>query len=345
MFGISSLIGGTDFSLLSVLLTGSVGGFTSGFLGTGCGIIITPLLMDFGLPPFVAIPTQLCHAVGTNFTSFLSYKRRTDVDYLFAFFILVGGCFGAFLEWIFLKNANNPEVILHKFSYIYIGILIVFGSIMLFQSIVTLKYPAKKITQYKLMMRKWMQYLPLHKVFGRFRVEASVTIPIFIGLMSGILVASLGGGSNLFIAPVITYLIGRISPVVYGTTAMASFVVTALVALIYASQHYCCDIALVLLLFVGASFGSWLGVKLTYKIRRSYINIISSGVMFFMAGKQLIKVLNANSAMSNYTLSTSEGIIVHPVRYTSMCIILVMIIAYFYERTLEKISKTRWFRK
>lgn len=345
MFVISSAIAGTDFNLLTVLITGIVGGFVSGFLGTGCGIIIAPLLMDFGLPPFVAISTQLCHAVGTNFISFLSYKRRTDVDYLFAFFILVGGGVGAFLEWIFLKNATNPDVILHKFLYVYIGILSVFGTIMLYQSATSWKYSTDKTTQYKLMMRKWMQYLPLHKVFRRFRTEVSILIPILIGLLAGMLVASLGGGSNLFMSPIITYLIGRISPVVYGTVAMASFILTALVALIYASQHYCCEISLVLLLFAGASFGSWCGVKLTYKVRRYYINIISSLVMFFMAGKQLIKILYNNETLVTLTLPIQQSPIHHPIKYTCICIVLVIIIAYFYERVLEKISKTRWFRR
>jgi uncharacterized membrane protein YfcA len=194
-------------------------------------------------------------------------------------------------------------------------------------------------------MHKWMLYLPWHKVFGRFRVEISVIIPIFIGLLTGILVASLGGGSNLFMAPIITFLIGRLSPVVYGTAAMASFVITALVSLIYASQNYCCDIVLVLLLFAGASFGSWCGVKLTYKVRRYYINVLSSLVMFFMAGKQLMKVLNTDCSIVSPKISICENYITHPIWYTGMYIVLITTIAYLYEHILEKISKTRWFRK
>ena len=65
-----------DLNAFFVFITGLAGGFVSGFLGIGCGIIITPILMQLGVPPVVAIPTQLCHAVGTNFSGFLLYKRK-----------------------------------------------------------------------------------------------------------------------------------------------------------------------------------------------------------------------------------------------------------------------------
>ncbi len=342
---ISPIIG-IHFNPLVMLLTGTFGGFVSGFLSTGCGIIITPLLISLGLPPFVAVSTQLCHAVGTNFISFLVYKRKTDVDFTLAFCILVGGSIGAFCEWIFLKHATNPQTIMQKFLYVYIAVLSIFGFVTLRRSFITRKRLKNTVTNYNLVMRKWMKYLPIHKVFVRSRSEMSVFIPILLGVLTGMLVASLGGGSNLFMAPILTYLIGRISPVVYGTVSMASFVITVFVTFAYSFQHYCCDIVIVLLLFAGASFGSWCGVKLTYKVSRYYIGIISGSLMLCLAGKQVCKIINnprCFEAQQQNFMPTS--IDVHPVMYTFTCIILIMIIAYFHERFLEKVSKTRWFRK
>lgn len=344
MFETIPLSIGTFFSPTMIFCTGVIGGLIAGFLGIGCGVVITPLLMDLGIPPLIAIPTQLCHAVGTNLTSFLSYKRKMDVDYLLAFYILVGGCIGAFFEWIFLK-LTNPQVILHKFLYVYIGILSIFGLIMLYQSFIAWKKAKVKITKYKIRMHKWMLYLPFHKIFGRSRTEMSVLIPIFLGLLTSMLVASLGGGSSIFMTPIIIYLIGRISPVVYGTVSMAGFIITSLVAVVYSTQYYCCDIIVMLLLFAGASIGSWCGVKLTYRISRYYINIISSLVIFFMIGKQIDKIINPKQIKFGTLTSIPSTILEHPVQYTISCITAVIIIAYFYEGILEKISKTRWFRR
>ena len=123
-----------SISLLNTIGIGLLGGFVSGFLGIGCGIIITPLLVDLGLSPLVAIPTQLCHSVGTNFANFLSYAHKKDVDFHLALYILLGGILGSVCEWIFLRLVNDKQVIINKFLYIYIFVLIIFGFVMLKQS-------------------------------------------------------------------------------------------------------------------------------------------------------------------------------------------------------------------
>ena len=345
MFEIVSPIIGIHLNPLVMLVIGVIGGLISGFLSTGCGLIITPLLIDLGLPPCVAIPTQLCHAVGTNFTNFLVYKRKSDVDFILVMYILLGGCIGTFCEWLFLKNATNPQTILNKFLYIYVAILGIFGLITLYQSFYTLNRSKNTIKKYSIMMRKWMTYLPYHKVFGRSRTEMSVLVPIGLGIITGMLVASLGGGSNLFMAPILTYLIERISPVVYGTVSMASFVITVLITFVYASQNYCCDIIIVMILFAGASFGSWCGVKLSYKVPRYRISIISGVVMLCMAGKQVYKIFNCQQGSSSLKVLMPDIIVSNPNKYTLFCVSLIIIVAYFYEKILENFSKTRWFRK
>ena len=104
-----------SITCLNTIGIGLLGGFVSGFLSIGCGIIITPLLVDLGLSPFVAIPTQLCHSVGTNFSNFLTYAHKRDVDFHLAFYILIGGVFGSACEWIFLKYVTDKQVIINKF--------------------------------------------------------------------------------------------------------------------------------------------------------------------------------------------------------------------------------------
>lgn len=332
-----------SISLLNTVGIGLLGGFVSGFLGIGCGIIITPLLVDLGLSPFVAIPTQLCHSVGTNFANSLSYAHKMDVDFHLAFYILLGGILGAACEGIFLKFATDKQVIVTKFLYIYILVLIIFGFVMLNQSFQEWKKSKSKKIIYSVSMRHWMLYLPFHKIFSRSRTEMSILIPIFLGFVTGLLVASLGGGSNLFMAPIITYLIGRISPVVYGTTAFSGFIITSIVAIIYAINNYYCDMSLVLMLFVGAALGSWIGVKLSYKIPRYLLNVIASIITFFMAGKQIKKLLNPVNV--NTTDSFNSNITRHSVKYTILCIIIIMLLSYIYKMVLNFLAEKIHTRK
>lgn len=321
-------------NLINIILTGYLGGLASGLLGIGCGIIIVPALSFFGIPPFIALASQLCHSAATNFNNFLHYAKNNDVDFQLAFYIVLGGCVGAFTEWIFLKNTSASQII-SKARYIYVCTLFIFGIIMLCQSFNTWKKSKSIHKTYTVGMHRWMLYLPFHKIFTRSRTEMSILIPIFLGFLTGILVAALGGGNNLFMAPIITYLIGRISPTVYGTTALAGLIITSIVAIIYANNHCTCDISLVLSLFSGAIIGAQCGIFLFYKIPRFITNGISSLVIFMMACMQLHKIIETNSEIETFTYSN----ILNPEIYTVKCLILVLCISYIYNKVTKYITK------
>ena len=330
-----------------ILFTGLFGGFVSGFLGLGCGVIITPALMEFGIPPLIAVATQLCHAVGTNLTSFLTYKRKMDVDFHLAIYILIGGMIGAMFEWIILRNSDDSTFAFKKFVYVYIIILLIFGVIMLYQSYK--EWENRDVSKYtkSVSMRRWMLHLPFHKVFVRSRAEMSILVPLFIGFLAGLLVSSLGGGNNLFMAPIITYLIGRISPVVYGTTALSGCIITAVIALIYSSSDYCCDIVFVMLLFAGASIGSWIGVRTSYKIKRHFIYAIGACVVFMMSARQISNVINGSfSNTYNFKADLTQSLIGKivendPVMYTVLCILLIAVIAFCCEKLMHQFYARR----
>ena len=340
-------ISGVCLNPILIFLTGLFGGFVSGFLGLGCGVIITPILMEFGIPPMIAVATQLCHAVGTNLTNFLTYKRKMDVDFHLAVYLLFGGMLGAIFEWLMLKYSSDSKFIFNKFVYVYICILVIFGIVMFFQSFREWKHNDSKKYTKSVSMRRWMLYLPWHRIFVRSRTEMSVLIPIFVGFLAGLLVSSLGGGNNLFMAPIITYLISRISPVVNGTIALVGGVITTVIALVYSTSGYCCDMFFVLLLFAGASFGSWIGVRLSYKIPRHSLYAMGAVLVFIMASRQIYKLvhhsfssavgLKADLARSILGSIVSDD----PVTYTLVCIGLIVIIAFSCERFMQSLYEKR----
>ncbi len=348
MFKIFFPISGLFFDPFLIFSTGLFGGFVSGFLGLGCGVIITPFLMELGIPPLMAVSTQLCHAVGTNLSSFLSYNRKKDVDFQLVLFILMGGILGASCEWITLKFSHSSRVVVNKFAYIYIITLIIFGIIMMIQSIKVFIHRSNSGYNVSVMMRRWMLYIPFHKIFRRSRAEMSCLVPIFVGFLAGLIVASLGGGNNLFMAPIITYLIGRISPVVYGTTSLAGCFITSIVVLVYAESGYYCDFLFVLFLFAGASIGSFIGVRLTYNIKRHYINAISSIVVFIMASRLAFKTFGSSSYQSSQKIMMEspkskmfEFANGNVILYTILCIIMICVVAISVEKLLQSFSEKR----
>ncbi|MHA1558746.1 MAG: sulfite exporter TauE/SafE family protein [Alphaproteobacteria bacterium] len=327
---------------LFILLLGVLGGFSSGMFGISSGIIVVPCLMTLGVSPFIAVASQLNNSIGTDLIGFLSYRRRHSVDFSLAFYLCVGGFIGSITEIYllnFLQSNDNSHIKLKIFYMIILGI---FASVMIFQNLKGTFAPFKKKSK-QLSMHNWMIYLPLHRVFLRSRTEISIIVLITVGFFSALLAAILGGGNSLFILPIIAYLINRSSPVVIGTTFLASFVITIFVTLVYNLKSDPFDILLVLLLITGGTLGSQIGVRLSIFFRRAFLGLSAGIILFLVSIKFMANIFISTSTLEssmtvkvNYVSSISLFSEKHPFIYSLFGIISVISIAFITEHFLHK---------
>jgi uncharacterized membrane protein YfcA len=315
--------------------------------------------MMIGIPPMVAVPSQLCNAIGTNFIGFLNYWRHHDVDFALAWYLFVGGVIGAALEMVVLNFLNTYGASPHmNVTGAYMVILGFLGSLMLYQNVKALISPPKK--ERAIMMRHWMIYFPWHRIFTRARTEMSVLVPIFVGILTGILTSTLGGGNNLFMLPIVSYLIGRTSPCVSGTALLASFTITIAVTLFHGFSQSPSDWLLVLILLIGSSIGSQIGVKIGYKIPRIYVGLLGSMVILLICAKfsydffehngepVTMPTIELSSAVDNHFLASalesapdwSRWIVkfayYYPGMYSFSGIFGVILLGFFIERFLRR---------
>ncbi len=83
-------------SLWSILFTGLLGGFFSGLLGIGGGILYLPLMVYFlGLPTKMAIGTSLFSIVLAGAYGTFSHAYQGNVELLGGILLLLGGVIGA----------------------------------------------------------------------------------------------------------------------------------------------------------------------------------------------------------------------------------------------------------
>ncbi|RZI46738.1 sulfite exporter TauE/SafE family protein [Candidatus Finniella inopinata] len=274
---------GLSFNALTILAVGLVGGVVSSSLGIGSGVIVTPaLLMLIGVPPLVAVTSQMGNAIGVNLMGFLGYWRKRDVDFSLGFYLFLGGILGAFTEiWLLTRLRHSSDN--HGMAIVYIVVLGVLATLLSIQSIKALFKP--KSVQRSVMMRPWMIYFPFHKIFIRSRTEISILIPILVGLGTGLLTSTLGGGNSLFMMPIISYLIGRVSPVVQGTTLFAAFLITTVVTVIHCFTRMPFDLVLVFMLLIGGTLGSKLGLFISYIFPRQFLGLLGAGVIYLIAAK------------------------------------------------------------
>lgn len=285
-------IAGHNFNALTILVVGLVGGVVSNSLGIGSGIVVTPALLTLiGVPPFVAVTSQMGNAIGINCMGFLSYWRRRDIDFSLGAYLFVGGALGVSAE-IWLLRCFHKDTVGEKMVFVYTIVLTALATLLLIQNIKAIFSPK---TSYKgVIMRHWMIYFPWHRIFIRSRTEISILVPLAVGFGTGLITASLGGGNNLVMLPIISYLIGRISPVVQGTTLFASFMITFVATGIQCFAYTPFDLLLVLILMIGGTIGSKIGVFISYYVPRYYLGIVGSLVIYSISAKFIFDFKNHN---------------------------------------------------
>ena len=272
------------FTFIGIGLTGGV---ITGLLGLGGGMTITPLLIMIGVPPLAAVTNQVNSALGITFTGFLSYFRQNDVDVKLGIVAMCGGFIGVFVG---VKSAawfEKKGVMLFVMSLGYIVVLFSMGTLLLWQSLKNLKNKDKYQPVSK--TPGWLENLPLKTNFPRLRLTMSVWVPFGLGSLNAFLTVLLGIGNGVVMLPLLTYLIGRTSPVVYGTSQLASVVMFLSTTFLMTLETASLDLVLVFFLLIGGTIGTQVGVYLSYFFRRVYLGIGGAVVIYaiglnFLAG-------------------------------------------------------------
>ncbi|MFT3974640.1 MAG: sulfite exporter TauE/SafE family protein [Amaricoccus sp.] len=260
---------------LGLLLIGAMVGLLSGLFGVGGGFILTPLLFFIGIPPTVAVASAANQIAGSSFSAFLAHMRRKTVDFRMGSVLLVGGLIGSFLgvrAFEILRSKGQFELVV---SLLYVVMLGTIGSLMLAESVRTLR--RAKDPNAALVRRKrhtWAHGLPLKMRFHTSKLYVSAIPPFVIGLLVGILAAIMGVGGGFIMVPAMIYLIGMPTKVVVGTSVFQFLFVTAFTAILHATQSGTVDVLLAVILLLGGVIGAQVGVALAARLRAEQLRIL-----------------------------------------------------------------------
>lgn len=111
-----------------VYLIGIVGGFVSGFLGTGGGLIILPALVNFlGIDEYKARGTTLASILVGSLISAIFYVKYNYFDLNLCIKVAIGGIIGGFLGAKYMKKIpKNILSIIFDVFLIYASIKMIF---------------------------------------------------------------------------------------------------------------------------------------------------------------------------------------------------------------------------
>ena len=212
-----------EMSLSGVLLLG-IGlaiGFLSGMFGIGGGFIMTPLLILLGVPSAVAVGTGASQVMASSVSSALGHWQRGNIDLQMGYLLIGGGVFGAVSGVKILYLLKQVGQLDFFVSLTYVILLGVIGSLMLIESVRTLRAAPAKVggSARRGGQHTWIQGMPLKRRFPNSKLYISAIPPVAIGAFVGWLTAIMGVGGGFVMVPAMIYLLRMPTRMVIGTSA------------------------------------------------------------------------------------------------------------------------------
>ncbi|MCB2182055.1 MAG: sulfite exporter TauE/SafE family protein [Desulfobulbaceae bacterium] len=293
-------IAGNSVNILAIFGLGGFVGLLSGIFGVGGGFLMTPLLIMFGIPATVAAASDSNQIVGASTSGTLAHWRLGNVDVKMGILLLIGGVLGGTVGVQIIKilrAMGNADFLI---SITYVLMLGGVGGYMFLESLQGLKKsknveedetskeaPAKKESTYARMLKK----LPLQSRFAKSGVEISMLIPLFLGVLVGVLAAIMGVGGGFIMVPIMVYLLRMPMHVVVGTSLFQILFTCVNVTIMQAKSNHTVDFVLAVLLLLGSTIGAQVGTKVGKKMKGDQLKILLASLVLIVCVKMLAGLL------------------------------------------------------
>jgi uncharacterized membrane protein YfcA len=252
--------------LITYVVSGFAVGLLVGMTGVGGGSLMTPLLtLLFGVPPSVAVGTDLAFASITKSAGTFTHRLRGTVNWAIVRRLCLGALPAAIVATLALKSygALNPEI--GRFIRYSIA-----ASVLL--TVIALLFRAR--------MLAWMNAHPSRQLEGRAQAVATVVAGVVLGTL--VTISSIGAGA--IGATILVMLYPRLTPAeVAGTDIAYAVPLTAIAAF----GHWWLGsinwelLAMLLLGSVpGITIGSWAARSVPERFLRGLLAMTLTGVAF-----------------------------------------------------------------
>ena len=260
----------------SIFLVSAFVGFLSGLFGVGGGFLTTPFLIFTGIPPAVAVGTQLSQILASGVAGMLAHLRKGHVDMKMGGVMLIGSTVGSLVGIGIFKLLEYIGQIDFAIALLYVVLLGTIGTLMLTESLFTQFFKRKTVRSEfnSFKVSSFITRLPFKMRFPRSKLYISALVPGGVGFVCGILSAVLGIGGGFMIVPAMIYIIGMPVLVVAGTSLFQIVFMTAVATVLHAVANQTVDAILAVIMVFGGVIGAQVGVTFTNTIKESHARII-----------------------------------------------------------------------
>lgn len=151
------------------------------------------------------------------------------------------------------------------------------------QSLRTLKPQVKK---FKSESESWFSILnrnlPFKTVFNKSGITMSILIPLFLGVLVGILAALMGVGGGFIMVPIMVYMLRMPIHVVVGTSLFQILFTCINVTFMQSLYNHTVDFSLALILLFGSTIGAQIGAKVSDHLKADQLKILLASIVLLV---------------------------------------------------------------
>lgn len=276
---------------LSIILLGFMGGLLSGFIGSGGAFIMTPGMMNLGVPGIMSVAANITHKFGKAMMGQKKHGEFGHVDRKLGLIMVITSFIGIKLavlvnSKIFASSGASGSSL--YISLFFVGFLSIIGTSMLLDCRTKKGSsgeagPSQGIANF---FRRFQIPPMIH--FKVANVRVSFWVIAVVALATGYLAGTIGVGGFIGV-PAMIYVFGIPTAVAAGTELFLAMFMGAWGAFNYAWAGYV-DLRLTLLLYLGSLIGLMIGAVSTKLVKELYIRLVTAVIILLCVASRAVAI-------------------------------------------------------
>ena len=279
------LIAGIEAPIFLLVLTGMTVGMVGGFIGVGGGYMVTPALIVFGFPGYMASGIDVMHIAGKSVVATIRHRQLGNIDWVLGLAMVGGTMMGVEMG---VRLLNYTKALGLSGIALLTGSVGIMIGLFLYTQIETQR-AQKKIKELAKEGKTAGRELSVSKLPQLFqsialrpiirchvaRLVVSMWVVVIVGICTGVLAGFFGVGGGFIRVPALVYVVGATTHIAVGTDLLEIVVSGGYGAMRqYMSGNV--DMIAVFFMIIGAMFGAQFGSIATSYVRGPAIRYILS---------------------------------------------------------------------
>jgi uncharacterized membrane protein YfcA len=273
---VTQIFDANTWTMLGVILIGFMGGTISGFIGSGGAFLMTPGMMNLGVPGVMAVSANITHKFGKAMMGSKKHGELGNVDRKLGMYLLATAAVGisgaVFVNGYFFDKMGKAGSGLYVSAF-FVIVLSIIGWSLFKDAMRSKKEPGAGPSDKLLKLSRKFQIKPMIH-FNVANVDVSLVVLLVVGLATGYMAGTIGVGGFIGV-PAMIYVFGVPTVVAAGTELFLAMFMGAWGAFNYALKGYV-DLRLVLLLYAGSLLGIYFGAVGTKLVKELYIRMVTA---------------------------------------------------------------------